>query len=76
MNTKKTALAVITLLSAFLVSAQIPTEVPKPQDNQPVDFSDPIELVIFIVLPLVVVVLFIIWTRKKRKDATASDEQK
>ncbi|MGB3342316.1 MAG: hypothetical protein WBA61_00255 [Aequorivita sp.] len=74
MNTKKTVLAVITLLSTFLVSAQIPTEVPKPQDNKAVDFSNPTDIIIFIVLPLVVVVLFIVWRGKKRKESSASED--
>lgn len=75
MNKKRSALTIITVLSALLVYAQIPTEVPKPQDNRAVDFSDPTELIIFIVLPLIAVVLFIIWRGKKRKDSAAADEE-
>ena len=64
------------ILSSFIVLlglntyAQIPTEVPKPQDNTPVDFSDPVNIIFFIVLPLLVVVFVIIWRNKKRKDET------
>lgn len=74
MNTKRITLSVIALLTAVLTYAQIPTEVPKPQDNTPVDFSDPTEVIIFIVLPLVAIVLFIVWRGKKRRDSTTSND--
>ena len=45
--------------------SQIPTDVPKPQNNYPVDFSDPVNIIIFIILPLLAVVLVIIWRKKK-----------
>lgn len=57
----------LSLLGLSLYS-QIPTEVPKPQDNSPVDFSEPTNIIIFIVLPLLVVVFVIIWRNKKRKN--------
>lgn len=50
--------------------SQIPTEVPKPQDNTPVDFSEPVNIIFFIVLPLAAIVFVIIWYNKKRKDKT------
>lgn len=74
MNTKRIALTVIASLTTILASAQIPTEVPKPQDNKPVDFSNPTDIIIFIVLPLVVIVLFIVWRGKKRKDSATPED--
>lgn len=53
----------------FLSNAQIPTEVPKPQDNSPLDFSDPFEIIMFFILPIVFVVLFFVWRSKKKRDA-------
>ncbi len=55
-------------LIGALAHAQIPTEVPKPQDNPPVDFSDPANMILFIILPLIVILLFFIWRSKQRKD--------
>lgn len=52
-------------LSAY---SQIPKEVPKPQNNSPVDFSEPANIILFIVLPILVIILVIIWRNKKRKD--------
>lgn len=75
MIVRKTVLPIITLLSTILVHGQIPTEVPKPQDNKPVDFTDPVEIVVFILLPLIMIVLFIIWSKKKRRDAADSEEK-
>ncbi|GAL61784.1 hypothetical protein JCM19300_1607 [Algibacter lectus] len=40
---------------------------PNPDDNQPLDLSDPFELIVFIVLPVLAVFFYILW-RKKRKD--------
>lgn len=51
----------------IIANAQIPTEVPKPQDNSPVDFSDPFEIIVFVVLPILFIILFIIWRGKKKK---------
>jgi len=52
------------------VFSQIPTEVPKPQDNTPVDFSKPGNIIVFIVIPVVVILLVLIWRNKRRKDQT------
>ncbi len=48
--------------------SQIPTEVPKPQDNSPVDFSEPVNIILFIVLPILVIIFVIIWRNKKQND--------
>lgn len=50
--------------------SQIPRDVPNPQDNYPVDFTDPANIIILVILPLLVVVFVIIWRNKKRKDKT------
>ncbi len=48
---------------------QIPEGVPHPDRNTPLDLSDPAEVILYIVLPVVIVVLFFVWRRKKlRKD--------
>lgn len=57
-------------LTQFEMYSQIPTDVPKPQDNSPVDFSDPVNIILFIVLPLLAVVFVLIWRNKLRKDET------
>ncbi len=60
----------VSLFSLFGLNlySQIPTDVPNPQNNPPVDFSQPANIVIFIVLPVVILIFAIIWYNKKRKD--------
>ncbi|TVZ51619.1 adenylosuccinate synthetase [Dokdonia sp. Hel_I_53] len=46
---------------------QIPTEVPKPQNNTPIDPSSPMELIVFIVLPILLIIVYVIARNKNRK---------
>lgn len=46
---------------------QIPTNVPKHQNNTPIDPSSPIELFIFILLPILLIVVYFIVRSKKNK---------
>lgn len=46
---------------------QIPTNVPKRQNNTPIDPSSPIELFIFILLPILLIVVYFIVRSKKNK---------
>ncbi len=45
---------------------QIPTDVPKPQNNNPIDPSSPIELIVYIILPILLIVTYIIIRRRQR----------
>ena len=49
-------------------SIQIPTEVPHPDTNSPIDLSNPADIIIYIVLPIVVIVLFMIGRHRKKKS--------
>ncbi|MEZ4794063.1 MAG: adenylosuccinate synthetase [Flavobacteriaceae bacterium] len=44
---------------------QIPTEVPKPDSNTPINLSNIWEVIVYIVIPLVLIVVYF-WLRKKR----------
>ncbi|MFC4690758.1 adenylosuccinate synthetase [Dokdonia genika] len=49
---------------------QIPTDIPKPQNNSPIDPSSPLELIIFIALPILLIVVYFVnrkRVRNKRK---------
>ena len=56
------------LLFAFggITYAQKPTEVPRAQDS-PVDFSQPENIVLFVVLPIIIVALYFVWRRSQQK---------
>jgi len=47
--------------------AQLPLGTPNPDDNQPLDFSDPFNIVVFIILPIVAILLYMYWRKKQGK---------
>lgn len=60
--------ACLLVIMPFIVAyPQIPTHSPKP-DQTAVDFSQPINIVLFIILPLILVVLYLVWRKKNRKN--------
>ncbi len=65
LNLGKTLKNMLTLFNTLIL--QLPMGTPNPDDNQPLDLSDPFELIVFIVLPVLAVFFYILW-RKKRKD--------
>ncbi len=62
---------ILTLFPLKSIS-QIPTEVPHPDNNSPVDFSNPADIIIYIVLPVIVIILYFVW----RKNARRKDDEK
>lgn len=66
MKVHKNILYALTLFAVSTMSAQKPTEVPKPSDK-PIDLSNPADIIIYIVLPLVAVLFFFIWKMKRKK---------
>ncbi|WP_339700005.1 adenylosuccinate synthetase [uncultured Marixanthomonas sp.] len=49
--------------------AQIPKEVPHPDNNKPLDLSSPADIIIYIVIPVVFIILFFVWrSRRKKKN--------
>jgi|TARA_R100000479_G_scaffold33554_2_gene13839 H+/gluconate symporter-like permease len=67
---------ILSLLIAFLalifkVNAQIPKEVPHPDNNKPLDLSDPADIIIYIIIPVVFIILFFVWRRKRKKNRTS-----
>lgn len=46
---------------------QVPKEVPTPQNNTPIDPSSPIELFVFILLPILLITVYFI-NRKRVRD--------
>jgi len=54
---------------------QIPREVPHPDNNAPLDFSNPFELIVYIIIPITLIVLYF-FLRKKRKSGKNSDDKK
>ncbi|AUC84320.1 adenylosuccinate synthetase [Polaribacter sp. ALD11] len=46
---------------------QLPIGTPNPDDNQPLDFTDPFEVIVIIIMPILAFLFYILW-RKKRKN--------
>ena len=52
------------------VHAQIPRFVPKSTYNSPVDWSNPADLIIYLILPVIFIILgFISWNHRKKGNA-------
>ena len=57
----------ILLLAYTFNMIQLPPGTRNPDDNEPVDLSDPFDLIVFVILPILMVALYIYW-KKKRKN--------
>lgn len=55
------------------MNLQIPTEVPHPDTNTPVNLSSTLEVVLYIVAPIVLIILYF-YLRKKSRSATDKDD--
>jgi preprotein translocase subunit YajC len=55
---------------------QIPTEVPKPQNNTPIDLSSPFDVIVFIVCPILLVGFYFYFRRKQRLKRKEEDDKK
>lgn len=47
---------------------QLPIGTPNPDDNSPIDFTSPFDVIVFIILPILVIILYIFWVRNKKRD--------
>ncbi len=61
------------ILNTIVALIQIPREVPHPDNNTPLDISDPADIIIYIVVPLIFLILYLVM-RKKRSKKKESDE--
>lgn len=65
---------IIFLLQAFAVFAQRPTHVPG-QGGPVRFFESPANIVLYIVLPIAVLVLYVLWRRWVRKNQEENDRR-
>lgn len=54
---------------------QIPTEVPKPQNNSPIDLSSPFDVIVFIVAPILLIGFYFYFRRKQRLKRKKDSEK-
>jgi len=53
---------------------QIPREVPHPDNNTPLDVSNPFEVIVYIVIPIALLVFYFILRKKMRRDRKGEEE--
>ncbi|MFI8604190.1 adenylosuccinate synthetase [Cellulophaga baltica] len=46
---------------------QIPMGTRNPDDNGPIDFSSPFDVIMYIIMPVLMILLYIFWRRNKKK---------
>ncbi|TDU40092.1 hypothetical protein BXY82_2132 [Gelidibacter sediminis] len=54
------------LLYSLLI--QLPPGTRNPDDNSPMDFSNPFDLIVYIILPILLIIFYILWRRSKRRN--------
>jgi len=55
------------MLNSILL-LQTPTGTPKPGSNTPIDISNPFDVIVYIVMPIVIIAVFFILKKKKKDD--------
>lgn len=47
---------------------QLPIGTRNPDDNSPIDLTNTFDVVMYIVLPILMIIFYILWRKKKKKD--------
>jgi len=53
-------------LNTFLL--QLPIGTRNPDDNDPIDLTSTFDILVYIILPILAVIFYILWRKQKRKD--------
>lgn len=48
---------------------QTPTSTPNPGEGSPIDFSSPFDVIVFIILPILLIIFYLLYRNKKKKDS-------
>ncbi len=54
---------------------QIPRDVPHPDTNTPVDFTNPLEIIVYIVIPVALFFAYFYFRRKSHKNLKDDEQQ-
>ncbi|WP_442845679.1 adenylosuccinate synthetase [Leeuwenhoekiella sp. H156] len=55
------------MTNLILAILQLPLGTQNPDDNLPVNLKVPFDLVVFVILPVILIILYLIWRKKRRK---------
>lgn len=47
---------------------QLPIGTRNPDDNDPIDLTSPFDIIVFIILPILMLIFYILWRKKKKQD--------
>lgn len=47
---------------------QLPIGTRNPDDNSPIDFGNAFDVIVYIILPVLMLIFYILWRKKKKKD--------
>ena len=69
MSTSSPYMRLITGMFAMLITMGVNAQLPQdlPHSPEPVDFSSPVNIIIYIVIPLLLIAGYVLWRRKFRK---------
>lgn len=51
----------------LITFTQLPLGTRNPDDNSPIDFTSPFEVIVYIILPILIAIFYIIWRRQKKQ---------
>lgn len=52
----------------YLLPLQLPFGTRNPQDNKPIDFSSPFDVIVFIIGPILMIIFYFYWKRTKKNE--------
>ena len=47
---------------------QLPIGTRNPDDNSPIDLTNAFDVIVYIILPVLMIIFYIFWRKKKKKD--------
>jgi hypothetical protein len=47
---------------------QLPIGTRNPDDNSPIDLTNAFDVIVYIILPILMIIFYIRWRKKKKKD--------
>ena len=47
---------------------QLPIGTRNPDDNSPIDLTNAFDVIVYIILPVLMIIFYILWRNKKKKD--------
>lgn len=50
------------------LAVQLPSNTPNPGEDTGIDFSDPFEVIVFVIFPILLVFFYLIWRKKQKKE--------